>query len=260
MSELNHEKEGKKSYANVTFLAFWVFSAVTTFLFGVTYLTPLWKGIVSIVPIGTDATSFFSSILGGLSALMMLDVAYLRWQHIERFCSTSIEQVDWARMAGTISFVVSLTYSGTVLVSTAFHQLIPPTLLVGIEWYGMFSIIGVSIIHLVAYQRWLAADPLLAEHIARTVIAAQMNSERIAYQKGVARKGLLNASKSAQQQSEQLADQLAEEWAVHITQIAPRLGVANKNGGDQFGTGRFQPSLNGHGEHSPSVNGDGPAE
>ena len=209
---LSSEKSSNDGYARLTFSAFWLFGATTSYLFGSTYLATMWHGVVSIVPLGAGAIAFLSSLLGGISALLLLDIAYKRWQHIARQCSHSIEQVRWAQMAENVAFYVSLSYTGTMLVSTAFRSLVTPALLIGIEWYGLISIVGISTLHLVAYRQWQAADPEIAALIAATELSALMESEQIAFKKTVSRAGLLGASQYAQTQSDQLAQSLAQQW------------------------------------------------
>lgn len=210
------ESKANNSYSKVTFMAFWIISASTTYLFGATYLAPMWYGIVEIVPLGSGVIQVVSSLLGGISALLLLDIAYVRWQYIGRKCSQSSAQIKYAQIAENSAFYISLSYSGTVLVTTAFKQLTTPAFLVGIEWYGLITIVGIVTLHLICYRQWQAAEPSVAIEIATAEITGMMQDEQMKFKKDVARAGLLAARALVQEQSKEVANVLAVGWSKEL--------------------------------------------
>ena len=222
-NQLVTESTANKSYSKITFMAFWIISASTTYLFGATYLATMWSGIVGIIPLDAGIIQVVSSLLGGFSALLLLDIAYIRWQHIGRKCSQSSAQIKYAKIAETASFYISLSYSGTVLISTAFKQLTTPSLLVGIEWYGLITIVGIVTLHLICYRQWQATEPSVAVETAKAKIAGMMQDEQLQFKEDVAKAGLLEARKLVQEQSKSIATSLAVGWSQElINSILPQ--------------------------------------
>lgn len=211
-SRLTTEVQKNGRQAKLTFFAFWLVNAVTTFQFGVLYVEALYRPLFEMLPISELGVATLAAISGGLSALLVLDVAYMRWQFIKLNCCETAEQYEAAKSAEGVSFILSLAYTGIALATTVFVNLIPPGLLNWIDIFGAVSFVGVCIYHLICWKQWSDNAPAVRETENVTTTAGQQLSERLAYEGEVMRSALIEAKSHADGYKDQIAAQLGKQW------------------------------------------------
>ena len=211
MEKLDTDIQKEAAYKAATFMAFWVINATTTYLFGALYVSSVWGAIVTPLPISSATQANIAALLGGLSALAVLDIAYLRWGKIQ-LTASSIEQFNIAKTAKVISFVLSLVYTAIVLFTTSFSSLLSAELIGWLDVFGAVSFVGVVVAHLLFAHLYKESDPAHKAMAERVKLSGYMTSEQMAYKSSVTMDALRGAKGHAQQHKQRLVDSLGEAW------------------------------------------------
>lgn len=250
-------------YAEATFAAFWAFNAITTFVFGYSYVYPLFSILFDALPISPTTQLLFARVTGGVAALIVLDIAYTRWHHIALHASDTHEQVSVALWAEKISFYLSLIYTGIVMMLTTFQNVLPPGLTTWVEWFAAITFVFVTCYHLIAWKKWRDHHPAVMSQLTQSKIQGLHLTQQLHFDETTMRKALGAATQVAQAQQPQLVSLLGHTWgenlinrvAAHNKPITPQAQQPHKEGETAHtDPHQFQPTrdpihLNGHNHH-----------
>lgn len=214
--KLVNESNAAERNAAITFAAFWSLNALTTFLFGMQFVSALYRPILSYLPLSTNAAELIAAVAGGLSALIVLDIAYRRWYSIRIEVSQTAEQFRAATIAQYTSFVLSLAYTAVALFTVVFVSLVSTDVMRWLDMFGALSFVSVCILHLVCWHVWNENRPENRERSSAAKAHGDQLSERLAYQDRVMREALLNASNHAADYEQQIAEQLGRAWGASM--------------------------------------------
>ncbi|MDB4431160.1 hypothetical protein N9137_02095 [Pseudomonadales bacterium] len=189
-SEIEKESRNRKTF----FFALWLLNAVTTFVFGMEYIDGLYIGLIEPLRMGDYGTLVFSQILGGLSALLVLDIAYKKWGQIAKTSTTNI-QLRSAKFAGDVSFYLSLTFSAIVFITKIFNSLVTTDLVQTLDTVGAVSFVGAIIIHLVCWRTFSEGGATEIELADSLKFEANNHTEALAIKRNSQSKSLIKARK-----------------------------------------------------------------
>lgn len=214
------DKSKDERIQSTTFGVFWLVNAITTFLFGFTYVDPLFLPFVNLLPFAPDTAQGIAGVLGGFAALGMLDVAYIRWGHIKLHGSETNAQIDWAQRAETGSFFLSLVYTALAMAVLVFGHLLPPEWLWLLDVFGAVSFTIVCLAHLYCWRQWTEESPAVRKKKSEARTHGKMLSEKLSYQENVATEGLTLAKQNAESERDELANMWGNQWGQELRQIA----------------------------------------
>ncbi len=217
---LEEEREKDEMYSKNTFRIFWTLSALSTFLFGMSYLSTLIRMLLRVIPMSDGLSSIIAQVGGGCIAVLLLEYGYLRWQGMGDIRKCSVKQIDIAYKAERISFIVGLSY--TVLITltsiTSNYIVIPEWLLKAIEVYALVSITYIFVMHIYMYKSWREASPIIASRRSNARRLAMMQSQKLAWQNDVSKLAVGEMTKKLQDNSKAVAGRLADLWSEQIVQ------------------------------------------
>lgn len=216
--KLNTERNADDAKRSQTFAAFWFISAATTFLFGYYFLYPLFRPIIAIVPMTPDTLAMFSSIAGGVAAVVLLDAAYIRWEHIKLTSCETIEQYRAAQSAESMAFYGSLMYTVIALGTLVFNRLVNDELLAYLEIVGASSFVLVSVMHLVFWRTWTNNTPETRKRRTFAEIRGTKLSEQLEFEYKTQREALRQGMQQVRERDQKpMTERLAGQWREEVT-------------------------------------------
>lgn len=210
--------DGKKK-PTLFFVLILIFLASTSWVYGATYLRPLWAVMLGGLPLTDTAKNVLYAVLGGGSGVLLTTFATNRWNAAKLYATTTGRQFAIARSGELISFGADLLFSVVGLLTLMGN--LAPDLRIALEWTAVFAFVSLTCIHAILHRLFVSADSDVWQRETNARVDGLKTSERLTYEETVSREGLLIASQQAVDAAPAYAAELGRLWREELIAALP---------------------------------------
>jgi len=257
--KLNSERKADERNEKAFFTGLWLVNASTTFVFGMQYISSLFTDLLTPLRMGEYGLDTSSKVLGGVCAVLVLDLAYKKWDSIGLTAKTN-EQLRYARIGKWTAFSFSIIFTAIVFLTTAFKGLVNDSLIETLDMVGAGMFIFVVALHLVCMALYRDNNIDKRRYVSQTKVKAHKESEQFAFNEDVTRSTLIEVANNTQAFKDAI---VAEQSKVFMAELLSNFEQQNQLGSGSHpviieGTQTPQPSTIGFNarssaEHTPNV-------
>ena len=240
--QLASERNAVDRRTSTTFGVFWALSALTTGLFGFEYVFPLYLPIVSLIPMEGATAVMISRVLGAISAVLLLDWAYIQWREIKLNNCETEAQVSAARSGENFAFFMSLGYTVIALATLVFNWMLNPEL---VQWMGIIgaaSFVVTCAWHLLCWRKYASNTLETLDKAAAAETTSKKAAERINLFASVEDDALRKVKARINELKPEMVEELTAEWQAEIMD-SMRSAMPSQRGAAPVQTGAQRPSL-----------------
>jgi hypothetical protein len=224
MKQLAYLTEAANAKRFAFFAAVFVINLMATFMFGFVFLGGMYKTLLAFLPFAPSTLELISSVLGGLSAVLVCDIAYMAWNGIAMNSAQTVSQMTTARLMFVLSFLLSLAYTVITLGLLTFPHLLSLEQLFWMEAIGAISFTLILAGHISAAVFFISQDPNVKDQRLKTELFAKSQAERLSFQRRVATEALTLASAKVEDYVQGTAEQIGSIWTEDLMVEIKKVG------------------------------------
>lgn len=214
--ELNSEAMRRADSPKWFFMFLVVFMASTSFLFGMMYLARFYWALLGWLPWTQGMKELVFPLLGGGTAVLLLEGAYVIWRNVKLNMAGTDEQIRIAQTCEMLSLSVGVFYSVIGLATTLANGAVVAGGSGWVTWASVGSFVVMAIFHYIQKHRYENASVAARERLSVARSNGWQESERLVFEESVKREAIIRASAQADRHVAAYAARLAESWSADM--------------------------------------------